>query len=87
MKRAVWGVFFHKLSANERPQHGLCPSGDDSRCKFKNSDNSGVAYQPEHSTSLLAGVMDAIKSVFCKLVSVNLLKRCLHGKIRIIMKV
>jgi hypothetical protein len=43
MKRAVWGIFFHKLLTNEKPQHDLCPSGDDSWCKFKNSASSGVA--------------------------------------------
>jgi len=85
IKRALRAVFFHKLSANERPQHDLFPSGYDIWCKFKNSDSSWVAYQPEHS--ILAGVMDAIKSVFCELARVDLLKRCLHGKIRIIMKV
>ena len=62
-----------------------CPSGDDSWCKFKNSASSGVAYQSEHS--ILADVMDASKSVFCELDGVDLLKRCLHGKIRIIIKV
>jgi len=61
-----------------------CPSGDDSWCKFKKSASSRVAYQPEHSVT--PGVMDASKSVSCELASVDLLNRCLHGKIRIIMK-
>jgi hypothetical protein len=30
MKRAV-------LLTNEKPQHGVCPSGGDNWCKFKNS--------------------------------------------------
>ena len=62
-----------------------CPSGDDSWCKFKKSASSAVAYQLVHS--IPAGVMDVSKSEFCELASVDLLNRCLHGKIRIIMKV
>jgi hypothetical protein len=73
--------FFYKLSANKRPQHGLFPSGDDNWCKFKGSVSSGVEYQPKHS--ILSGVMDAIRPVFCELAIVDILKRCLHGKIRI----
>jgi hypothetical protein len=75
MQRAVWAVCFHALSTNENPQHGFCSSGD-SWCKFKNSANSGVAYKH----SLPAAVMDAIKPVFRDLVSVDFLKRCVHGE-------
>jgi hypothetical protein len=74
------GYLFHKLSTNEKPEYVLCQSGDDSRWKLKKNASSGVANQPEHSTCKLAGVMDAIKSLFGDLASVNLLKRCLYGK-------
>jgi hypothetical protein len=73
MKRAVWAVFFHNLSTNEKPQHGVCPSGGGSWWKFKISASSGVAY--EHKHSLPAAVMDAIKLVFRDLASIDLLKR------------
>jgi hypothetical protein len=53
MKKAVWATFFHRLLTNENPQHGLCPSGDDIWCKFKNSASSGVAYEHKHSFQLL----------------------------------
>jgi hypothetical protein len=53
----------------EKPQHGVYPGGDDSWCKFKNSANSGVAY--EHKHSLPAAVMDAIKPVFRDLAGVD----------------
>ncbi|GFV38887.1 uncharacterized protein TNCV_192551 [Trichonephila clavipes] len=29
MKTSVWTVYFHLLSSNESPQHGLCPAGWD----------------------------------------------------------
>jgi hypothetical protein len=79
MKRAVWAVFFHKLLTNEKPQHGVCPSGGDNWCKFNNSASSGVAY--EHKHSLPAAVMDAIKPVWRDLPGVDPLKKCFHGKI------
>jgi hypothetical protein len=78
MKRAVWTIFFHKLLTNERPQHGVCPSGGDIWCKFKNSASSGVACERKHS--LPAAVMDAIKPVFRDLAGVSLLKKCFHKK-------
>jgi hypothetical protein len=68
------GCLFHKLLANEKPQHGVCPSAGDSWCKFKNSANSGVAY--EHKHSLPVAVMGAIKPVFRDLAGVDLLKKC-----------
>ncbi|GFX83251.1 uncharacterized protein TNCV_4988451 [Trichonephila clavipes] len=32
MKRAIWAIYFHKLSTEDNPQHALCPLGEDS-CK------------------------------------------------------
>jgi hypothetical protein len=77
VKRSVWAVFFHKLSTNGKSQHGLCPTGDDSSCKFRNSASSGLPY--EHKHSLTAAVIDAIKPVFSDLASADLLKRCHYG--------
>jgi hypothetical protein len=72
IKRAVWAIFFHKVSTNEKPRHGLCAGGDDSWCKFKSSASSGVACEDKHY--LPAACMDAIKQVFRELASVDLLK-------------
>jgi hypothetical protein len=78
MKRAVWALFFHRLLTNKKPQHGVCPSGGDSWCKFKNSASSGAAY--EHKHALAAAVMDALKPVFRHLGGVDPLKKCFNGK-------
>jgi hypothetical protein len=78
MKRAVWAVCFHKELNGEGLQHGVCPSGGDSWCKFKNSASSGGVY--EHKHSLPAAVMVAIKPVFRDLAGVDPLKKCFHGK-------
>jgi hypothetical protein len=69
------GYLLYKLSMNEKPQPGLCTSGGDSWCKFKNSASSGLAY--EHKHCLLAAVMGAIKPVFRDLASVDLQLRIL----------
>jgi hypothetical protein len=71
MKRAVWAVFFHKLSTNEKPQHGVCPGGGDGA-------SSGVAY--EHKHSLPGTGLDEIEPVCRDLAGVDHLKECFHGK-------
>jgi hypothetical protein len=78
MKTAVWAVFFHTLLTNEEHQHGVCPNGCDSWCKFKSSASSGAAY--EHKHSLPAAVMDAIKPVLRALAGVDPQKKCFHRK-------
>ncbi|GFS76005.1 uncharacterized protein TNCV_4666371 [Trichonephila clavipes] len=34
MKRAIWAIYFHKLSTEDNPQHALCPLGEDSWCGY-----------------------------------------------------
>ena len=34
MHRAIWAVFHHSLSSDEKHNHQFCPSGSDSWCKF-----------------------------------------------------
>jgi hypothetical protein len=63
---------------NEKPQHGVCPSGGDNWCKFKYSVSSAVAY--EHKYSLPAAVMNSIKPGFMYLADVDPLKKCFRGK-------
>ncbi|GFS71808.1 uncharacterized protein TNCV_3714981 [Trichonephila clavipes] len=37
MKRAIWAIYFHKLSTENNPQHALCPLGEDSWCGYNRS--------------------------------------------------
>ncbi|GFV44161.1 uncharacterized protein TNCV_1825281 [Trichonephila clavipes] len=30
-----WAILLHKLSTDEKPQHGFCPSDTDTWCEFK----------------------------------------------------
>jgi hypothetical protein len=33
MKQDVWAIYFHKISTDSEPHHGLCPKGETSCCK------------------------------------------------------
>ncbi|GBN42766.1 hypothetical protein AVEN_121666-1 [Araneus ventricosus] len=48
MSRSIWAVYFHKLSTDVKPQHGLCPMGSDSWCGFNKSLVSGEKYIQKH---------------------------------------
>ncbi|KAF8784709.1 hypothetical protein HNY73_010353 [Argiope bruennichi] len=37
MSKSIWAIYFHKLSTNAKPQHGLCPLGSDSWCGYNRS--------------------------------------------------
>ncbi|GFT37567.1 uncharacterized protein TNCV_546021 [Trichonephila clavipes] len=41
MQQAIWAIFLHKLSTDEKPQHGFCPSASDTWCKFKKAELLG----------------------------------------------
>ncbi|GFX08342.1 uncharacterized protein TNCV_3268311 [Trichonephila clavipes] len=41
MKQAIWAIFFHKISTDLNPQHGLCPLGNDSWCGYNRSKLKG----------------------------------------------
>ncbi|GFW38950.1 uncharacterized protein TNCV_1829441 [Trichonephila clavipes] len=41
MQQAIWAIFLHKLSTDEKPQHGFCPSDSDTWCKFKKAELLG----------------------------------------------
>lgn len=77
MKRAVWATYFHKLSTDKNPQHGLCPSGADTWCGFQKAKHTGSVY--EHKHSLPEAIMTAIKPTYKALSDPDLLSKCLHG--------
>ncbi|GFY26905.1 uncharacterized protein TNCV_930461 [Trichonephila clavipes] len=67
----------HKLSTDEKPQHGFCPSDSDTWCKFKKAELLGETYH--HKNSLPVDVVEAMRPVFRDLANPELLKKCLHG--------
>ncbi|GBN36177.1 hypothetical protein AVEN_170755-1 [Araneus ventricosus] len=46
MSKSIWAIYFHKLSTDAKPQHGLCPTGSESWCGFNKSIVSGEKYIP-----------------------------------------
>lgn len=78
MRKAVWALFFHNLSTDETPVHGLCPKGPDSWCKYNRYHGSDKVYK--HIHSLPEAVMETIKPIVRDLSETELLKKCLHGR-------
>ncbi|GFX75723.1 uncharacterized protein TNCV_2082341 [Trichonephila clavipes] len=77
MQQAIWAIFLHKLSTDEKTQHGFCPSDSDTWCKFKKAELLGETYH--HKNSLPVDVVEAMRPAFRDLANPELLKKCLHG--------
>ncbi|GFX66873.1 uncharacterized protein TNCV_999121 [Trichonephila clavipes] len=78
VERAIWAIYFHKLSTEDNPQHALCPLGEDSWCGYNRSIVTGEFYIHKHS--LPESVLLKVKKVFRDLTEKDLLKKCLHGR-------
>ncbi|GFT79952.1 uncharacterized protein TNCV_4598381 [Trichonephila clavipes] len=68
MQQAIWAIFLHKLSTDEKPQHGFCPSDTDTWCKFKKQIAWGDL-SPQNS--LPVDVVEAMRPVFRDLANQN----------------
>ncbi|GFV11334.1 uncharacterized protein TNCV_3724231 [Trichonephila clavipes] len=77
MQQAIWVIFLHKLSTDEKPQHGFCPSDTDTWCKFKKAELLGETFH--HKNSLPVEVVEAMRPVCRDLANPEFLKKCLHG--------
>lgn len=78
MAKSIWAIYFHKLSTDAKPQHGLCPMGSDSWCGYNKSLETGEKYRHQHS--LPEPVLLAVKKVFRELADKKLLMKCIHGQ-------
>ncbi|GFW29571.1 uncharacterized protein TNCV_1549821 [Trichonephila clavipes] len=78
MFKAVWAIYFHKLSTDSVPQHSLCPTSPDTWSGFNKVKLLGVAYS--HKRSLPEPVLLAIKPIFKSLSDKKLLQKCTNGK-------
>lgn len=79
MKAAIWGEYFHLGSTNAKPEHGLCPKGEDTWCKYQKAVAKNEPYDHTKHTHLAPIVMEQIKPIFRSLTEPELLKKCLHG--------
>ena len=75
MQQAVWATYYHKVSTDDNPHHGLC---DVSWCGYKKSQIDGSHYHHKHS--LPKEVMDVVRPTYKFLADPDLLKKCTHGK-------
>lgn len=79
MKQAIWAEFYHLISSNKEPVHGLCPKDETTWCKYQKAVINKVKYDHDQHTHLPAAVMNEIKPIFRDLAHPDLLKKCLHG--------
>lgn len=79
MKQAVWAEFFHLASSNENPTHQLCPSDENTWCKFQKAKLANETYDHKKHTHLPIAIMTEIKPIFKDLARPELLQKCLHG--------
>ncbi|CAN7990883.1 unnamed protein product [Ixodes hexagonus] len=84
MRKAVWAIYFHKLSTDEDPNHGLCPPGESSWCGYNRSLALGSAEPYQHKNFLPETVMTSIKPTFQALAAPELQRKCLQGECRML---
>ena len=82
MYRAIWAVFHHSLSSDEKPDHQSCPTGPDSWCKY-NRALSNNEEPPKHTPKLPMDLSPFIKPVFTELSKLKLLKSVCWEPLRI----
>lgn len=76
MRKAIWAIYYHKISTDSKPQHNDCPSDEDSWCKYnKCADKSKYKHQPPLSEE----AQEILEPIFQDLTQDELLERCLGG--------
>lgn len=80
MRQAVWALYSHVMSTNEKPVHILCPEDEDTWCKYNRSKLEKTVYDHNKHFHLPQVIMEHIKPVFKDLVKLELLEKCLKGK-------
>jgi hypothetical protein len=79
MKTAIWAEFCHLGSTDEEPMHQLCPTGENSWCKYQLAKEKKEPYNHSDHTHLPPAVLNEIKPIFKDLSNPTLLAKCAHG--------
>ena len=75
MAKAVKACLFHVASADENPQHHLCPEGNDSWCGYQRDSQT---YQ--HKAGIPGPIVELVEPIFDDLAKPALLNKCrTHG--------
>ncbi|GFW76206.1 uncharacterized protein TNCV_3800411 [Trichonephila clavipes] len=78
MRQAVWALWAHTSSTDDKPKHWFCPKGKNSWCKYNVSVHNNTVNEFSHT--LPKAVSEVIKPVFKDLSHLKLLRRCLGEK-------
>ena len=70
MRRAIWAIYFHRLSTNSMPRHQMC---NILWCKYLQSEKDPKIKFDHKSHNLPEAVMDEIKPIF-KLLSKRVIR-------------
>lgn len=74
MRQAVWALYCHVLSSNENPLHILCPTTDDTWCKYNQAKRQKEQYDHNAHFHLPTILMEEIKPIFKSLSNRELLQ-------------
>lgn len=77
MRKAVWAIYFHSTSTDEKPAHKLCPNDEHTWCKYNKAQKEGKSYS--HKNAIPSAIAEVIKPIFRSLAEPQLLQKCLHG--------
>jgi len=75
MVNAVLAVLYHVSSTDEKPNHSLCPVGENSWCGWQ---RDSASYKHKHG--LPEAIVELLEPIFDDLSNPDLLARCPHGK-------
>lgn len=79
MQNAIWAIYYHKISTDEKPQHNKCLSGEDTWRSYQKAKASGTLDSYKHKNPIPVVVQKVIKPVYDRLTDTDLLERCLEG--------
>ena len=74
MQKQIMASLYHVASTDEELNHHMCPSGDDSWCRYATDTNF------KHKHGLPESVLELVEPIYDALSTPELLGKCLHGK-------
>ena len=78
MVKSVQATLRHMNSTDELPRHDLCPTGEDSWCKYRVVQARGEVYHHKN-VPIPNAIMNLLKPIYNRLGSRSLLQKCVHG--------